>query len=897
MRRFSTLALVASASMLALAAPAHAQDAESGEGKEDIIVTGTLVRGIAPAGTSVVGVTAEQVGATGATTVTELLTDVPQFGSFNSVQTLSGGGNFVTTNRPNLRSLPGSTTTGTSGTLMIVDGSRVVGMGIASTTPDADFIPPGIIERVDIIPDGGSALYGSDAVAGVVNFVTLRRFDGVKVDARYGFGDEFHTFDANVTVGKTWDRGSFWVSYNYAENSNILGKDRDYNFTPQARVDGVILRDLECPAPNLRVAAAPGGPTTLYSGLSAAAANSANQCDLSDEADMYPEQQRHSVYARLNWELSDRVELDVTGFYYRKESLFGLGQYSSAVNLGPAFLAPFGFFSSPFNVTLTGSPAETKSVNFALGPDFLNYQTVVIDTWGFRPTLTAQLNDNWRLRSTFGYSQSKNESHNPRILPTALIGPLITSGQFNPFAPLTASAATRAALTNWETYGQADQSQLNLRAIIDGDLFELPGGAVKVALGAEYIRETYDSRKGDTVPANFASLRRFEQTREVKSVFGEVVAPVFGKDDGPSLTVSAAGRYDHYSDFGGTFNPKFGATLKVVDGVSLRGAWGRSFVAPSLADSSIADPTGLNWIEGATLNFIAPPGVLAANGFPAVGPGQKIIFLLGANPGLQPQKSRNWTVGVDIAPSGIPGLKLSATYYNLSYDNIISLIPFIDQQLFFSTFARSGSFTLNPSQAQIDAVVAQAGTTVGAPCAPQPSCVYGIQDVRKRNQLRYKQDGLDFTLDYKTDTGFGSVDFSVSGNYIFNRKNSPSATLPFAPEIQYSKLGLRTQLGANIGDFRAQATWNHSKGYPLSSPQGLNGQTSVGSFNTVDLFFKYEFEGESLLRDLALTLNINNVFDQGPPIYTGGDIVRNQRGFRNGNTLGRIFQVGLSKKF
>jgi iron complex outermembrane recepter protein len=235
MRRFSTLALVASASMLALAAPAHAQDAESGEGKEDIIVTGTLVRGIAPAGTSVVGVTAEQVGATGATTVTELLTDVPQFGSFNSVQTLSGGGNFVTTNRPNLRSLPGSTTTGTSGTLMIVDGSRVVGMGIASTTPDADFIPPGIIERVDIIPDGGSALYGSDAVAGVVNFVTLRRFDGVKVDARYGFGDEFHTFDANVTVGKTWDRGSFWVSYNYAENSNILGKDRDYNFTPQAR--------------------------------------------------------------------------------------------------------------------------------------------------------------------------------------------------------------------------------------------------------------------------------------------------------------------------------------------------------------------------------------------------------------------------------------------------------------------------------------------------------------------------------------------------------------------------------------------------------------------------------------------------------------------------------------
>jgi iron complex outermembrane receptor protein len=71
----------------------------------------------------------------------------------------------------------------------------------------------------------------------------------------------------------------------------------------------------------------------------------------------------------------------------------------------------------------------------------------------------------------------------------------------------------------------------------------------------------------------------------------------------------------------------------------------------------------------------------------------------------------------------------------------------------------------------------------------------------------------------------------------------------------------------------------------------------VGGFNTVDLFFRYEFDGESMLKDLALTLNVNNVFDQAPPIYTGGDIVRNQRGFRNGNTLGRLVQVGISKKF
>lgn len=120
-------------------------------------------------------------------------------------------------------------------------------------------------------------------------------------------------------------------------------------------------------------------------------------------------------------------------------------------------------------------------------------------------------------------------------------------------------------------------------------------------------------------------------------------------------------------------------TFKPIESVSIRGAWGKSFVAPSLADSFIADPTAINWIDGATLNFIAPPAVLAANGFPPVGAGQKIMFLLGFNPGLQPQKATTWSVGLDIQPAGVPGLKMSTTYYNIRYSNIIQLVPFFYQ--------------------------------------------------------------------------------------------------------------------------------------------------------------------------------------------------------------------------
>ncbi len=897
-------------SLLAMAAPAMAQDAAAENADEQIIVTGTLVRGIAPAGTNVVGVTAADIKASSATTVTELLTDVPQFGAFNDLQTISGGGNFVTTNRPNLRSLPGFTTTGTSATLLLIDGHRVVGMGIASTTPDADFAPPGIIERVDIMPDGGSALYGSDAVAGVVNFITIKRFNGVKADARYGFGKEYHTFDANVTVGKEWDRGSLWASYNYTENSQIFGRDRAYNFSAPSLVAGTQVLSLECPKANVNVGgiAVPGNPfgpapaNALYaSPVSTTNRGTSNLCDLTDEAGMYPEQKRHSIYAGFNQQLSDSIELDIRAFYYRKESEFSLGQYSSSINvvsptaLAAFGLAQFGFTSSPFRVSPTGYFAETQAVNFALGPNNLSIQNVALDAWGITPTITADLGGGWRLKTLIGYSESDSLQTTSRLVPVGTIAPLVASGEFNPYDSSTLTAATLAKLTNWQTYGRAKQSQFNARAIVDGDIFELPGGAAKLAFGAEYIREGYDSRKGDRAPADVGLIPEFKQSRNVTSVFGEIVAPLIG-GDGPSLTVSAAGRYDHYSGFGDTFNPKIGVTFKPIESVSIRGAWGKSFVAPSLADSAIADPTGLNWIDGATLNFIAPPAVLAANGFPAVGSTQKIMFLLGSTPGLKPQKAKTWSVGIDIQPSGVPGLKLSGTYYNITYTDIIQLVPFINQNQFFSVFAPV-AFTRNPTQAQIDAITSTAGSTVGAPCAPQPSCVYGIQDVRKRNLGGFKQDGIDFNLDYRTTTGFGGVDFGFGGTHVLNQKNAPSTGAAYIAENTISKWKIRTALGADIGNFRAQAIWNYRSGWDLQVPVGLNNQTKVGGYSTFDLFLKYDFAGEGALADLSLTLNVNNVFDKYPPLYFGGDIVRNQSGFRNGNTVGRLVQVGLSKKF
>ena len=169
--------------------------------------------------------------------------------------------------------------------------------------------------------------------------------------------------------------------------------------------------------------------------------------------------------------------------------------------------------------------------------------------------------------------------------------------------------------------------------------------------------------------------------------------------------------------------------------------------------------------------------------------------------------------------------------------------------------------------------------------------------MRKSNLGGFKQDGIDFTLDYRTQTSFGGMDFSFGGTQVLHQKNAPSTGAAFVEENTISHTKLRTSLGADIGNFRAQAVWNYRAGWTLDIPVGLINQTKVGSYSTFDLFFKYDFDSKGPLGDLSLTLNVNNVFDKYPPLYFGGDIVRNQSGFRNGNTVGRLVQVGLSKKF
>lgn len=912
----TSVALPALALALGLSTVAMAQDAPADEAAEgDIVVTGTLVRGVAPAGASPIAVTAKSIQETGATTVAQVLQTVPQLASFGQLQTLSASTPELSVNRPNLRSLPGFQTSGGSSTLVLLDGHRIVGMGSTTTTPDPDFIPPAIIERLEIVPDGGSAVYGSDAVAGVMNFITISRFDGVKVDASYGFAKDYFRYDASVTAGKDWGSGSLFASYNYAKGDDLLGINRD--FVRQFPDQGNGRTEIQCAPGNVQA-------SNVFYAQPGSTPNTLNQCDGSDYAALYPAYTRHSVFAGLTQQLSDSIKIDIRAFYTNRKTEVASGplRYSTSLTAAQALaLAPAAY-----------SSLGAQTVFGQVGPNDAGNSRFGLETWGVTPTITADLGGGFQLRVLGSHGESIATRNGGGSIDNTALTNLVASGAFNPYAPATASAATYGYLSALESYGRTRQYMDNVRAVVDGDLIDLPAGAVKIAFGAEYAREQFVAQNGTTVKGfqnsgftsngintTTARVPTYDLSRNIKSAFGELVVPVLGGGSYPELTVSAAARYDDYSDVGDTFNPRFGATFKPVEWLSIRGAWGKSFNAPSLADDPRAGSVDVFFLPSVANGGFRPPADLVANGtFPAFVGNRGILAIRGNAPGIQPQTSTNWTLGFDMEPPVVPGLSFGATYYNIDFKNYIGLPNFGNADDLYRNYGNvvDTSFT----QADLNAIIAQDTDGIVAPfgstcpfggifgCAT-PAGTYAIFDARKQNVGSVKLSGIDFRVNYQTETGFGSVFFNVNGTYDLKREEKKGPTSPYRSILgkDNNRLRVRSTVGAEVGNLLGQVTWTHRGGYDLSTPQGFNGttitgqawtgQSSVGSFNTFDLFFRYNVPGDSTIaKDLSLTLNVENVFDQDPPLYRG-TLTGSSSGYINGSTIGRFVKLGVSKKF
>lgn len=868
-------ALAQTAGSQAAKTPIAQDDPRSGPGAgqdaPDIVVTGSSIRGVPPTGSNLISVSREDIRAIAANTTADLLATVPQLNSFNSAPQREGGG--VGAFAPGLRALPATAT------LPLMNGHRLVASGVNETAPDFPFLPDLAIERVEVVADGASAIYGSDAVAGVVNFITRKKYNGVDASVRYGFADQYHTFTASGLAGRDWGSGSILVAYQYAENDNIVGRDRAYRLADLRPYGGVDTRTTFCPAPNVLT------NTTAFSIYYAApglAPNTTNQCDGGAVTDLVPASRLHSGYLTAHQDLSSRITLWGEILYSDRKDTVRAAPPAGAGASGGVILTP----ANPFFRAPPGSGATVDFIQFRTdnlyGADHINNvfrQKAGNSSAGLDANLTGSLK-----LSVYGtYDWATNDSYLPAVNPAALdaaAAGTTAATALDPFGTGT-SPAVAAAITNYAGDLSIRQRTYLGAAKIDGPLLDLPGGQLKIAVGTEYRRESFRQEGiygGSPVPEALG--------RNIKSVYGELFVPIFGSDNAAplmqSLSISVSGRYDDYSDFGSTTNPKIGANWEPIGGLTLRGTYGTSFRAPGLRD------------VGATVGaYYYNAAAIAGSTFrdPTRGAAQvNTIFLLGGNRGLEPEKARTYSFGADLRPRALPNFRAGLTYYNIHYTNVIGTpggsIAFTDP-----TFA-SVVFR-NPTAVQISSLLAIA-VPVNFVAGALPT-IGNLLDFRQGNFGVRDTSGLDFDISYRHPTKFGSVFAGLAGNHILRFETQLSPTSPKSDQLDLGlpKTALRGTLGAQAGPVTLLGFVNYRAGVTnlYATPTGT-ASYSAGSYTTVDLRFSVRLPNVGALKGTELAAQVNDLFDRTPPFFPGPGGIGGTY-----NPIGRYVALTLRKAF
>ena len=475
--------------------PARPQYAAT-ETDEEIIVTGTRIRGAPPAGSNVLGLDREDIEERGRTTLQDVLQTMPQVytGSQSELTQLNS-------NAPNRNLALGSSVDlrglGSDATLTLLNGRRLAPAGLGNFV-DISAVPIAAIERVEILADGASATYGADAVGGVVNIILRRDLEGAETVVRYGGAEGFDELGFSQTWGETWSTGSIIAGYDYRQRDSLSSSERSFAADSDLRRYGGtnFSRTNANPGNIIRV----GATTVSYGIPSGQDGTNLTVADLlpgqlnfqNTQKDNFllPEQESHSSFLSLRQDLTGDVELFLDVLTSERHGYAERPQTNTTISV------PETNFYRQSNGLFTGQGALAMGYYFGdeLGPLQIDTSS---RTWAAATGLDVALFADWRLEAMVAYGAhvDENDTRNALDLP-ALNLALASSSQataFNPFSDGgNTPASVLAGLTNSQ-FVDTDSELVTYALKADGRLFELPGGMVRAAIGAEHRRETFSA--------------------------------------------------------------------------------------------------------------------------------------------------------------------------------------------------------------------------------------------------------------------------------------------------------------------------------------------------------------------------------------------------------------------
>jgi len=887
-----------------LAAPAHAQGEgtpQSVEGSEEtIIITGSrVITNGFQAPTPVAVVTAEELQTLAPTSLSDALNKLPVFQNSAQPQYFVGasaGQSFL-----NLRSL------GPERVLILLDGRRVV-PSTANGTTDVNILPEAMVKRVDVVTGGASAAYGSDAVAGVVNFVLDTDYRGVKGRAQYGISEDGlgENYRANLSAGfGLGDRGSLIVSGQYYKNDGVKGWGEFDWFNSCALIPNPAGSPQNLSACGVRSAAftsggiitggplagtdfGPGGtPREFVYGDERTGFSMIGGSGVDHGANFFaiPETERITGFAHFKYELADYVTVFVDALYGQSKSKYnftsswqGLGtEYQ--IQIDNAFL-PTEIRDRMLEEGVTSFPLARYSDDFG----FLT-NNVRNRTWRVTTGMDVDLGG-WKVSAYYAHGENRfdlalennvyiNRLYNAADAVDGPGGPICRSTLTQPGNGCVAldvfgrGSPSQAAL-DWVTgttrqFVHVKQDVFEVSAA--GDAFDLWAGPVSLAFGAGYRTEssaqTVDETStgtrvftGDYLgwPPQFTgALGAWERTNpqplsgsyDVMEVFGEVLVPLLRDSSiGYSADLNGAIRYTNYSTSGGVTTWKLGLTYEPVAGLRFRGTRSRDIRAANVTQMF----TGASSSQGGLTDPFQEVG--SPNRIPVVN------VLSFGNPNLRPEVADTTTLGLVFQPSGIPGFSASIDYFDIKIKDAIGTL--------------GGQVTVNQCF--------EGATELCSLLTRDANGVLLTVRTPFLNIAERATRGLDFEVGYVTQLGDGRLALRALATYI----DKLTTTNPGAPTLDTAG---QTGVGGGGGANPGVPHWsgNASIGYDVNGfgidllgryvgPGVLDVNLSPAALdpalNRVDSAFYADMTLSKKLRvggaEAELYLTVNNLFDRAP---------------------------------
>jgi outer membrane receptor protein involved in Fe transport len=823
----------------AMAAPlALAQDDD-----QTVYVTGSRIGRTADfeGPSPVLTVDREAIENSGYTNLQQLLEKIPVNG--NGAFSTRGNNQDSTANGAASISLRGL---GADATLVLVNGRRVAISSFAESVTtnfvDINTIPVAAIERVEVLKDGASAVYGSDAVAGVINIVLRKDFDGFEVSASYGDVTSGSAAETNASAiwGTSGEDSNITMIIDYFKNDTLFNSERgrigsanntaaggaDYRssrgypgrfFVPDGLApDPGITIDPSCPA------AQGAGQTCLY--------------DYGPWNLLVPESERTGLLVLGRKGLGSGIEV------FTELAV----QHNTSIAQG----APTPLDETA-GLTLTNHPDDPYVGTDAVG--ISRFRTVDagarqydIETDNLRVVvgLRGSFTSTWDWEVAVQRARSESTqtgSRNQGWVRTDFLQQQMDLGNYNPFGgTINDQAVIDAISTSLVRQGKSDLTMYD--AQVNGALFDMSAGPVLMAAGLEFRDESVSDQPDDQFVRGLifgTEAVSAAAQRDNWSAFVEFSVPL-----AETLELQLAARHDDYSDFGSSTNPKVALRWAPIDEFALRASWGEGFRAPSLAQVGLGPSQESEFFQD-TFGCADNPAYCANTDF-------QIVFA--GNPDLTPEESETFNIGAVWQPT--EAIDLSVDFWDIEQDNKIDEVPrvFIYEQ---------------ECNNQASTICVRGAPLPGDTLGPLSFIRSGFVNIGKQSAQ-----GVDLAGSYTMDMGGGTLTLGLDYTHmlefdkvVLDSTGLAFETQEFAGEYEYPEDRAALTGDYTFGDWGIRTRVNYIgsfNDFRTLSPGSLAPVRSVSSFNTVN--FQFSFGG---IRNTKIALSLDNAFDEKVPVAIG----------------------------